>query len=156
MKFLCDEMLQRFGRWLRAAGYDTEIISDGRNDFDVIKLARKERRLLLSCDRALTHYRGAEKTVVLLESGSLDDYAEQLNHKYKINWLLNPFSRCLTCNTPLKHANANQRETIPEKLKHDNDEADVRYCSSCNKVYWQGDHVQHMQEQLEKWHKIFH
>ena len=32
MRLLCDEMLARLGRWLRAAGYDTEIATGGASD----------------------------------------------------------------------------------------------------------------------------
>lgn len=153
MKFLCDEMLQRLGRWLRTAGYDTEIISDGRDDFDILKLTRKKDRVLLTCDRALTEYRGAEKNVVLLETGSLDELAKQVSQKCQVNWQFHPFTRCLTCNTVLKAADDIQRKTIPDDVKQDF--GDVFYCPSCNKVYWDGGHVQRMRTQLEKWHASF-
>ena len=90
-------MLQRLGRWLRIAGYDTEIISDGRDDYDVLKLARKENRVLLTCDRAFTDYRDAKKNVVLLETGSLDELARQVSQKGQVNWQFQPFTRCLMC-----------------------------------------------------------
>ena len=153
MKFLCDEMLQRLGRWLRTAGYDTKIISDGRDDYDILKLARKESRMLLTCDRALTEYRDAEKNVVLLETDSLDELAKQLSQKCQVNWLFQPFNRCLTCNTVLHKADEIQRKKIPDDVKQNS--ADVYYCPNCNKVYWDGGHVQRMRTQLEKWHALF-
>jgi len=153
MKLLCDEMLQRLGRWLRIAGYDTEIISDGRDDYEVLKLARKEDRVLLTCDRALTEYRDAKKNVVLLETGSLDELARQVSQKSQVNWQFQPFTRCLTCNTVLKEADDSQRKTIPDDVKQEF--RGVYYCPACNKVYWDGGHVQRMRTQLEKWHTSF-
>jgi len=155
MKFLCDEMLQRFGSWLRAAGYDTKIISDGRNDYDVIKLARKENRILLTCDRALTQYRDAEKNVVLLTSGSLDELAKQTSQKCHVNWKLHPFSRCLTCNSDLIEASEAQRKTLPSDIVQSENSHDIYYCANCNKIYWDGDHARRMREQLEKWNAAY-
>ncbi|MFC1747188.1 Mut7-C RNAse domain-containing protein [Pseudomonadota bacterium] len=40
-KFLCDEMLQRVGRWLRVAGYDTLIAVPGTPDRELIALAQQ-------------------------------------------------------------------------------------------------------------------
>ena len=153
MKFLCDEMLQRFGRWLRTAGYDTKIVNDGRDDHEILKLARKEDRILLTCDRALTEYRDADKVVVLLETGSLDELAKQVSQKCQVNWQFQPFTRCTTCNTTLKEADDIQRKTIPDDVKQDF--GVVYYCPSCNKVYWDGGHVQRMRTQLEKWHQQY-
>ena len=153
MKFLCDEMLQRLGRWLRTAGYDTEIINDGRDDYEILKLTRKEDRLLLTCDRGLTEYRDADKNVVLLETSPLDELAQQLSQKCQVNWQFKPFSRCLTCNTVLTQADDQQRNTIPDDVKEDSGE--VYFCPSCNKVYWGGGHVDRMRKQLEKWGQEF-
>lgn len=153
MKFLCDEMLQRLGRWLRTAGYDTEIISDGRDDYNILKLTRKEGRVLLTCDRALTEYRDAEKNVVLLETDSLDELAKQLSQKCQVNWQFRPFSRCLRCNTVLHEADDMQRKTIPDDVKKNS--TAVYYCPNCNKVYWDGGHVQRMRTQLELWNSSY-
>lgn len=153
MKFLCDEMLQRLGRWLRTAGYDTEIISDGRDDYVIFKLTRKENRQLLTCDRALTKYRDAAKHVVYLEPGSLDELADQVSQKCQVNWLFRPFTRCRTCNTPLKKADKEQHKIIPDDIKQIS--KDAYYCPSCHKVYWSGGHVQRMRSQLERWYASF-
>ena len=155
MKFLCDEMLQRFGRWLRTAGYDTKIVNDGRDDYEILKLARKEDRVLLTCDRALTEYRDADKVVVLLETGSLDELAKQLSQKCQINWQFQPFTRCMTCNTVLTEADEQQRETIPPDIQQNSHNREVYYCPTCNKVYWNGGHVKRMREHLEKWHQQY-
>jgi len=146
-------MLQRLGRWLRTAGYDTEIINDGRHDYELIQQARKENRLLLSCDQALSEYRGADKVVVILESGSLDELVNQITDKCQVNWKMYPFSRCISCNTLLNEATARQRENLPVDIKKRFHE--IFYCSKCNKVYWDGGHVQRMCEQLEDWSRIY-
>ena len=153
MKFLCDEMLQRLGRWLRTAGYDTEIVTDGRDDYEILKQARMENRILLTCDQALTEYRGADEHVVLLETGSFDELAKQVSQECQVNWQFQPFTRCMSCNTALQEADEIQRKTIPDDVKQNRNE--VYYCPSCNKVYWDGGHVQRMRAQLEQWHQLY-
>ena len=52
-RLLCDEMWQGLGRWLRAAGYDTLIIDEGRSDQTLVDLAQRIKRVLLTRDRAM-------------------------------------------------------------------------------------------------------
>lgn len=142
-------MLQRLGRWLRTAGYDAEIVNDGRHDYELIQQARKENRLFLSCDQALSEYRGADKVVVILDAGTLDELVKQTTDKCQVNWKMLPFSRCLSCNTLLNEATAGQRENMAVDKNTSLDE--IYYCSSCNKIYWEGEHVLRMREQLDNW-----
>ncbi len=142
-------MLQRLGSWLRAAGYDTLIEQQGRADYELLQQALKENRLLISRDKKLLEHRRASGTVVFVKSEGLDDCARELSQKLSINWTFRPFSRCMVCNTPLHVANKEQLASLPEKIHHQID-APV-YCSSCNKLYWDGGHVQRMREKLEKW-----
>lgn len=148
-------MLQRLGRWLRTAGYDTEIINDGRKDYALVQQARSEDRLLLTCDQALAEYRDAEKYVVLLTMGSLDDLVYEVSQKCQIDWQFQPFTRCITCNASLEEADVTQRKLIPSDIKHEQISQVIYYCRACNKVYWDGGHVDRMRAQLEKWQKQY-
>ena len=53
MRFLCDEMLVRLARLLRAAGYDTYLASGGEPDANLLRIAREEGRMLLTRDKRL-------------------------------------------------------------------------------------------------------
>ncbi len=149
MKFLCDEMLQRLGSWLRAAGYDTFIEQDGRADYALLQQALKEDRLLITRDKKLLEHRRAPGTVVLLECDGLEDCIRDLSRKVSINWLYRPFTRCMVCNSSLQPASSAQLSSLTEKMQSQID-APV-YCSVCNKVYWDGGHVDRMRKRLEKW-----
>lgn len=142
-------MLQRLGSWLRAAGYDTFIEQDGRNDYVLLQQALKEDRLLITRDKKLLEHRRAPGTVVLLECDGLEDCIRDLSGKVSINWLYRPFTRCMVCNTSLRPASSEQLSSLSEKIQSQID-APV-YCSVCNKVYWDGGHVERMRERLEKW-----
>lgn len=146
-RFLCDEMLQRLGRWLRAAGYDTAIAQAGEDDRELVSRANSDERLLLTRDRHLARFRNGHGRVVLLESNSLSDEVAELSARFAINWQLRPFSRCLECNTPLLPASAAQRQQLPEGALRLSPAA--WYCPHCAKLYWEGSHVRRMRHTLE-------
>ena len=153
MKFLVDENLQRLGSWLRAAGYDTLIESDGRPDYELIKQALAEERLLITRDRKMTEYRRAPGTVILLECENLEDCIAVLSRQLPINWLHEPFVRCLVCNTRLVHASKEHLQVLPIRLRNSIDQA--YYCPGCKKVYWDGSHVRRMRARLIDWQQRF-
>ena len=152
-KFLVDEMLQRLGRWLRAAGYDTVIAQDAQSDYYLLRQAINEGRLLLTKDIELTKHRGASGTVILLDGDTMEDYAEELSAYISVDWTHSPFSRCMVCNSILTDATDQQRATIPELARKNTDVA--YYCSHCNQVFWNGSHVKRMRDHLRDWHQKY-
>jgi len=94
MKLLCDEMLMRLGRWLRAAGYDTAIAHSGRTDREVVAQAAREGRLLITCDRRMTEHKRVGSRLILLETQGLHAQAREVAGRLHINWMYRPFSRC--------------------------------------------------------------
>ncbi|TNF34778.1 MAG: hypothetical protein EP315_06760, partial [Gammaproteobacteria bacterium] len=84
MKLYCDEMLIRLGRWLRAAGYDTEIASSNVSDRRIFDEAVAQDRILLTRDRKLVEFREAANTVLLLECNTLTECIVELSHKLHI------------------------------------------------------------------------
>ena len=148
-RFLCDEMLKGLARWLRAAGYDTEICMSGVPDRLVLQQAVNEDRILITRDHKMMEFRDAGNSVIWLECNDTESCIAALASKTLINWLLNPFSRCLQCNTPLIEASADKMERVPDesrKLAHP-----LRYCPVCDKVYWEGSHVERMRSRLRAW-----
>ena len=149
MKFLVDENLQRLGSWLRAAGYDTLIETNGRADYELLKQALADERLLITRDRKLTEHRRAPGTVILLECENLEDCIAALSRQLPIDWLHDPFVRCLVCNTNLIKARPEHLLELPVRLRDSLDMA--YYCPSCKKVYWDGSHVRRMRTRLKDW-----
>ncbi|MEN8169078.1 MAG: Mut7-C RNAse domain-containing protein [Pseudomonadota bacterium] len=146
-RFLCDEMLARLGRWLRAAGYDVVIAAPGEGDKTLLQQARSEQRMMLSRDRKLLEYRDAAAIVSLLSANQLHGQLEELSNNFSIDWLCCPFSRCLVCNSVLIPASSEVIARVPrEALREDET---VLYCSSCDQPYWHGSHVRRMRQQLD-------
>ncbi len=148
MKFVCDEMLAGLGRWLRAAGYDTAIADGGRSDRALLDRAVAEDRLLVTRDRQLTEFRGAEGRVLLLDEGDLGSLASQLTRCVGVDWHHRPFSRCLVCNTPLEDAGDERRAEMPEGAR--GTDGPLRRCPDCDRLYWTGSHVRRMRRRLEE------
>lgn len=77
MKLLCDEMLQGLGRWLRTAGYDTAIAADEA----LLSLAADQRRILLTCDRALADAASGAVRALVLATERLDPAAQEVRER---------------------------------------------------------------------------
>ncbi len=147
-RFLCDEMLARLGRWLRAAGYDVLIATAGEDDKKLLQLAREDDRLFITRDRKMLEYREAPGRVVLLEANQLPEQIKELSWLCNINWLCKPFSRCLECNSELEQAGEEQNLRVPpDSLREDET---LLYCPRCDKPYWNGSHVHRMRKRLEQ------
>jgi len=148
-KFLVDEMLQRLGRWLRAAGYDTVIATDASPDYYLLRQAIDENRLLLTCDRKFMEHRRAAGHVFLLTDCLLEETVQTLTQQLQINWQYRPFSRCLVCNTLLLDASEEQIAQAPASVHERH--LPALYCPQCRQVFWEGSHVRRMRHQLDVW-----
>jgi uncharacterized protein with PIN domain len=153
MKFLCDEMLQRLGNWLRTAGYDTLIETNGRSDYELLRDAIADGRYLITRDQKLMEHRRAPGTVILLTCDGMEECVRSLSEQLPVDWQYQPFTRCTVCNTPLQAASSRQKDSIPKRSKKSVEEA--YYCPSCEQVYWDGSHVKRMRTKLEEWHTLY-
>jgi len=146
-------MLQRLGRWLRAAGYDTVIATDAEPDYYLLRQAIEQDRLLVTRDRELSQHRSARDNVILLDCDSLEECAEELSRQVDIDWHHNPFTRCMVCNTLMSDATPEQLQNAPEDIRASTDA--VFYCPECKQVFWDGSHVKRMQHHLDDWYNKF-
>ena len=137
-KFLVDTPLQRLGRWLRAAGYDTEFASEDHTEYYLLRQALNEGRLLLTQNPQLAELRRAPGTVILLDAENLDECAEELSALISIDWEHNPFTRCTVCNTTLT---SNDEETP--------------FCPGCRQIMWDGTYLNDMRHHLGNWQRKF-
>jgi hypothetical protein len=149
MRFLCDMMLLRLGRWLRAAGYDTEFARHDHDDRTIVWRAAAEDRLLLSCDRKLAEAKSAARRLVLLAGNDLDGAALRLAREHGVDWLHQPFSRCLEDNAELGPAGPEQAAAVPRRARAL--AGPVTVCPACGRVYWPGSHYRRMLRRLEAW-----
>ena len=148
-KFLCDAMLARLARYLRAAGYDTAQADNAAADREVLRQAVEEDRWLLTADRKIIEHKAARGRVVMLPLGSLDKQAKVLNMHFTMDWTGRAFSRCLLDNTLLSPVSEQAMLGVPLDIRQSGDA--VMQCSYCQRVYWQGSHYRRMMEHLQAW-----
>ena len=70
-RFLCDEMLGRLCRYLRAAGYDALLANGGRSDSELLRQCREEGRYFLTQDQLIREHKAAQGVALLLPQGEL-------------------------------------------------------------------------------------
>lgn len=142
MRFLCDEMLVRLARLLRAAGYDAAMAPAGTPDDELLRIAREENRLLLTRDKRLSEQPGA----LLVGASSAVDEARRLSEVLAIDWSLAPFTRCVIDNSPLREASIEEIATMPASAQAK--DGPFQACPSCGRLYWPGSHVKRMKDRL--------
>jgi hypothetical protein len=150
MRFLCDLMLSRLGKWLRAAGHDTDIVTTPIPDRQVVERALSNRRLLITRDRHFLKIKVVTSTLIYLKSNDFENCIQELNRSIYINWLYAPFSRCLACNSLLERPILEDLiAQIPLRIREEKTE--FWYCPMCKHFYWEGSHTEHMRLQLTRW-----
>ena len=148
-RFLCDEMLGKLCRYLRAAGYDTLFTNNGYPDRDLLRQCREQGRHFLTQDQLIREHKAAQGVAFILPQGDLDHLAPLLGAHYQLDWLSHAFTRCLEDNTPLRAADAAALQRIPEDARKPGES--FSYCPVCERVYWQGSHYKRMRARLLKW-----
>jgi uncharacterized protein len=147
--FIADAMLGTLAKWLRILGYDT-LFDPALDDYQLMRLARAEDRVLLTRDRELARRHGLR--ALLIESEHLDDQIRQV----LANLDLEPgqsFSRCPICNEPLQPLDREAaRARVPDYVAQTHET--FKICPACQRVYWRGTHWQHMEEQLTRFRTL--
>lgn len=143
MRFLCDEMLVRLARLLRAAGYDTYLASGGEPDAALLKIAREEGRILVTRDKQLA---ASTPESVLIEGRGVEAEAESLSRGVVLDWNVAPFTRCVVDNAHLREASLGEIDRMPESAQQGS--GPFRACPACGRLYWPGSHVRRMGERL--------
>lgn len=148
-RFLCDEMLGRLCRYLRAAGYDALLANGGRSDGELLQQCRAEGRYFLTQDQLVQEHKAARGVALLLPQGDLDRLAAALGTHFELDWLTHAFTRCLEDNTLLVAADAGALARAPaDAIRLDEP---LCHCPACGRVYWRGSHYKRMSAKLVAW-----
>jgi len=149
MKVLCDQMLGSLATWLRFLGVDTYYATDEQSDDELLEVAQKEKRMLLTRDKELiirAHSRNLP--VIPIEDDDLDTQLELVVSKIQIDESL-ILTRCALCNTPLQQVEKDKvQHKVPEKV-FENHTLFWR-CPQCNKFYWKGTHFEKIQQKIKQ------
>ncbi|ACL55263.1 DUF5615 family PIN-like protein [Methylobacterium nodulans] len=145
-RWLCDEMLARLARLLRAAGHDTALAASGMPDRAILETAEREERLLLTRDRRLAAAAGAR--ALLIPENDPEEQARHLARHCGIDWNLARFTRCLMDNALLREAPPEEIAALPLSTRAG--PGPFRACPVCGRIYWPGSHVRRMLDRLDR------
>jgi len=143
MKFLCDQMLGTLAKWLRIFGFDTFYANAEISDEDLLQVAKKENRIVITRDKQLIRIgRKEDLQVIGVTSTDIDEQLRHVLIDVKIDETA-VLSRCSLCNTVLDKINKNAvKDKVPERVFNNNDT--FWFCPKCNKIYWMGSHYDKM------------
>lgn len=146
-RWLVDEMLGRLARYLRVVGCDTAY-GRGSSDDELVALAEKEERVLLTRDRMLSR---RTRWAFLIESPALREQWRAVRSRWPAVPTTVSFARCTLCNgllearPPAAIAPAGLPAAVREKGEP------VYACRACGHLYWDGSHTRQMREQISAW-----
>jgi uncharacterized protein with PIN domain len=143
MRFLCDEMLARLARLLRAAGYDTYLAARSEPDATLLQIAQREGRILLTRDKRLA---AAAPESVLIHGFGVAAEARSLTREVVMDWDFAPFTRCVVDNAHLRDATEAEIARMPRQSQAM--AGPFRACPACGRLYWPGSHVRRMTAKL--------
>jgi uncharacterized protein len=154
LNFVLDGMLGKLTIWLRMMGHDAKYSTE-LNDEELLAVAKKEKRVLLTRDLALYQQavaKGVESNYV--EGNTEPERLAELSTRYGLPLAIDlEQSRCPKCNTKLHSVLKKEIVSKVENntLLHYNE---FWSCPNCGAVYWQGAHWTKIRATLEEAEKL--
>jgi hypothetical protein len=142
-------MLGKLTRWLRLLGHNVKYSSE-LDDAQLITMAKKERRVLLTRDLELYQQAIAKGIKAFYIEGKTEaERLANLAKRFKIQLDIDmAISRCTKCNTMVKPV---PKENVADKVEKStlSHYEDFWKCPKCGQIYWQGAHWTRIRKTLE-------
>lgn len=146
-KFIIDVNLGKLVKLLRIAGIDS-LYQNDFNDEQILKISRKSNRTILTRDTGLLKRKEVTHGYFVRNTKPENQLLEVIE-RFHLKKIINPFIRCLECNSILKKIEKEKIiNRIPQKVKDYLNEFYI--CINCDKVYWKGTHYEKMEKMLLK------
>jgi uncharacterized protein with PIN domain len=140
-RFALDVHLGKLARLLRMLGFDAQY-SNAIGDEELVRLARAEKRIILSRDRGLLKRRTVTHGYLVRSAAPRRQLAEVLR-RFDLAGSLNMFTRCMECNLPLARVDkASIAALLPAVVASTYN--DFSRCPGCGRVFWRGTHWERM------------
>ncbi len=154
MKFIVDRTLGKLAKGLRMLGYDT-LYYRSEDLHLLLHLAREENRVILTRDTKLAKRRPNDRIITIIEdipSRQLEEVTQKAPLSLDEEIF---FSRCLLCNELLDEIPRKEAEgKVPDFIF--NQQKDFHRCPKCQRIYWQGSHLDHMIKKVEELQRMAH
>ncbi|CAG0938848.1 hypothetical protein BROC_00406 [Candidatus Brocadiaceae bacterium] len=142
-RFIMDVNLGKLAKRMRALGFDCLYRNDYQ-DAELVNIAVNEQRIALTRDRRLLFAKQLEHGY-WVRHVEINSQVTEVLFRFNLYHLIQPFMRCLVCNGVLNTvAKADVLEHLEPKTRL---YYEVFYrCSNCQRIYWQGSHIENMQK----------
>ena len=144
-RFVLDVHLGTLARRLRLLGIDTAW-RNRTSDAELVELAQREHRVVLTRDRGLL-LRRAARDGAYVRGNRPDDQLDDVLDRFAPP--LSPWTRCVACNAPLEPV---EKAEVIDRLQpgtRRNYDAFAR-CTGCGQVYWSGAHHEQLQQIVDR------
>lgn len=146
-EFVADAHLGGLARFLRMLGFDT-VHHPHISDEEIRRLARRERRIVLTRDRELLKCREIARGGYV-HARKPETQLREVVARFGLAACAQPFTLCLVCNVALKPvAKASVLDRLPPAVAASRDR--FLHCARCDRVYWEGSHYARMRAALER------
>lgn len=144
-RFLAETSLEFVASRMRFLGYDVLTLKGARLE-EALEAARREARTVLTLSLRRPR-RFADVPVITVGRGDPAATVRELAEGHEPAGA--PFSRCTECNTALQRRHPFEASgEVPGRVLRAG--KDLSYCPTCGKWYWEGSHVAHVREWLER------
>lgn len=146
VKFLADVHLGRLAKYLRLLGFDTLYFTN-IDDNEIIDIAKKEKRVVLTKDRRLCER--IKDICYLVKSKGPKEQIREVAKEFNLKKDAKPFTRCLKDNALLEKVEKEKiLDRLPPKVKIFYD--DFKICPLCHQLYWLGSHYERMKKFMDE------
>jgi uncharacterized protein with PIN domain len=145
-KFIVDCMLGKLAKWLKILGFDALFFSRIEDD-ELLALARKEGRILLTKDTGLVQ-RAQNVETLFLESDEWPDQVRQVLAHFDLREKVRPHTRCIDCNVPLKNLPKQNAKNLVSPFVFERADS-FALCPDCGRVFWRGTHFEDMEAKIQ-------
>ncbi|MDQ3985933.1 MAG: Mut7-C ubiquitin/RNAse domain-containing protein [Actinomycetota bacterium] len=144
-RFVVDSNLGGLARYLRMLGFDALFRNDFADD-EIARISASENRLLLTRDVDVLKRKEITRGYYVRTTEPIDQVTE-IVRRFDLADGLNPFSRCLECNEPLKKVSLEDvKDQLPERAAREYQT--FTQCPVCERVYWAGSHHARMNKKV--------
>lgn len=146
-KLILDVHLGTLARYLRVLGFDSKYENDLSDD-EIVKISAEEKRTILTRDKGILK-RNNVTHGYWIRNEKPEEQLKEVVRRFNLKDAIKEFARCLECNSKLEPIDKEKIiDRLPEKVKERQDK--FRYCSSCDKIYWEGTHFEKMKKLIER------
>lgn len=140
-RFMVDVNLGKLAKRLRMLGFDAAFGND-LNDDEIVARALREKRIILTRDRRLL-FRKAVTHGYWVRSDDPETQLVEVMRRLDLAAQARPLERCIECNGLIESV---EREQVWDRLEPLTRRyyRDFYRCPDCDRIYWEGSHVEHM------------